>query len=79
MLLIDEHKLEQKCNNFGYLPTQFWLKGNDNSIHYKHTYEGMRKKAWILLASAAVDALMSSEYGDVPCTKQVCSTMFGTG
>ena len=29
MLLIDKHKLEQKCINFGYLSTQFWLKGND--------------------------------------------------
>ena len=29
MLLIDKHKLKQKCNNFGYLSTQFWLKGND--------------------------------------------------
>ena len=29
MLLVDKHKLKQKCNNFGYLSTQFWLKGND--------------------------------------------------
>ena len=32
MLLIDKHKLKQKCNNFGYLSTQFWLKGNDKGI-----------------------------------------------
>ena len=30
MLLSDKHKLKQKCDNFGYLSTQFWLKGNDN-------------------------------------------------
>ena len=30
MLLIDKHKLKQKCNNFGYLSIQVWLKGNDN-------------------------------------------------
>ena len=29
MLLIDEHKFKQKCNNFGYLSIQVWLKGND--------------------------------------------------
>ena len=29
MLLIDKHKLKQKCNNFGYLSTKSWLKGND--------------------------------------------------
>ena len=29
MLMIDRHKFEQKCNNFGYLSIQFWLKGND--------------------------------------------------
>ena len=27
--MIDKHKLEQKYNNFGYLSTKFWLKGND--------------------------------------------------
>ena len=32
MLLIDKHKLKQKCNNFGYLSTQFWLKGNDKNL-----------------------------------------------
>ena len=31
MLLIDKHKLGQKYNNFGYLSTQFWLKGNDKA------------------------------------------------
>ena len=33
MLLIDKHKLKQKYNNFGYLSTQFWLKGNNIVVH----------------------------------------------
>ena len=28
--MIDKRKFEQKYNNFGYLSTKFWLKGNDN-------------------------------------------------
>ena len=31
MLMIDKHKFEQNYNNFGYLSTKFWLKGNDTS------------------------------------------------
>ena len=30
--MIDKHKLEQKYNNFSYLSTKFWLKGNDTII-----------------------------------------------
>ena len=33
--MIDKHKFKQKCNNFGYLSIQFWLKGNNNS-HIEH-------------------------------------------
>ena len=35
MLLIDKHKLGQKYDNFGYLSTQFWLKGNDKQLTLK--------------------------------------------
>ena len=29
--MIDKHKDKRKYNNFGYLSTQFWLKGNDTT------------------------------------------------
>ena len=29
--MIDEHKDKRKYNNFGYLSTKFWLKGNDKN------------------------------------------------
>ena len=30
--MIDKHKFEQKYNNFGYLSTKFWLKGNNMCV-----------------------------------------------
>ena len=49
MLLIDKHKLKQKCNNFGYLSTKSWLKGND-SIYWKLIYEMIAIRAFLQLS-----------------------------
>ena len=35
--MIDKHKIEQKCNNFGYLSTKFWLKGNNTYSRQLYT------------------------------------------
>ena len=30
--MIDKHRDKRKYNNFGYLSTKFWLKGNDRGV-----------------------------------------------
>ena len=43
MLTIDKHKFKQKYNNFGYLSTKFWLKGNDIDYH-RYWYKILENK-----------------------------------
>ena len=50
MLTIDKHKLKQKCINFGYLSTKFWLKGNDTiDILQKNIHSHCYSSPWAYL------------------------------
>ena len=42
--MIDKHKFEQKYNNFGYLSTKFWLKGNNRRLEILGSRVGIQLK-----------------------------------